>query len=240
MPRGDSPNAQFIGQRDFGGGMNALDPDANQYRDGINVVIRDRYPRTRPATRRSWTSETAGVIPGFFFNEEGAKYNDATHTGFWFDFDFIRSAWDLGGIQGLEVIRFSEETQETIIFVSQGIVFLHRRGWADIVSTEVSLANDEVITFTMYNDRVIMWRGEELEPMYWDGTDAGFLLVGSADTGDDIPYCSEGLFHVDGRLWAYRDRDDVYASDVLDFNDWDYVYQLFSIRRGDGDELMKL
>ena len=43
-----------------------------------------------------------------------------------------------------------------------------------------------------------------------------------------------------GRLWLIDNRDDIYASDALDFDNYDSVAQLFSVMRGNGDELTAL
>lgn len=228
---------EFLGQAAFGGGMNALDPGERQYQEGINLVIRRNKPETRPGIRRRWRSDNAGVTVGFYFNEDNERYNDADHTGFWFPFQFVVGMWE--AIQGVGLFRFPADTEEHIIFASGGGVYKHGAGFVEEIDCTPDLDAAEEVTFCQVNDYVYMFRGEDLCPMRWDGTDTGFVLV-PAGAGDDRPYAREGLFHAAGRLWCFRDRDDVYASDVLDPTEWDYTYQLFGIKSGDGDELMKL
>lgn len=218
--------------------MNCLDPTGSQYAFGRNVTIRDGKPTTRPGTRRRWALLAGATTLGFWFNEDAARYNDPTHNGFWFPFEFAVSL--VAGVQGIGTFRFAGETETSIIFVTAGTVYRHVKGFAEEVATSVALGVDETITFMQAVDYLYMFRGEDLDPLRWDGTSTGFEAVPAAAVGDDMPLASRGFFHNAGRIWLWRDRDDVYASDILDPTEWDLTAQAFSVKSGDGDEITAL
>ena len=62
----------MLGQSDFSGGLNMLNPGPTQYRDALNIVIRDGQPTTRPGIR-AYLATDGGWLAGFWFNEENAK-----------------------------------------------------------------------------------------------------------------------------------------------------------------------
>ena len=97
MPVADASDQTLIEQRRFDGGVNMLAQDADQLADAVNVTIRDGRVTTRGGIRRCLKAD-GGFVAGFYFNLDGQKFSDATHTGFWFDFDFVRGVW--GEIQG--------------------------------------------------------------------------------------------------------------------------------------------
>jgi len=227
-----------IGQTSFGGGINGYRPGADQYADGVNLVIRSGKAETRPGMRRYWRGQTAGNLPGIYFNQDGAKYNDAGHTGFWFDFTIVRQPW--GGMQGVGKIRFPWETVETLLIVTEGHIYRAYSGYLEEVPSVVSMSASEVVEVIQAWDVIFILRGEGLPPLYWAGDAAGFDLVPDPDEADAMPACSTALFHPGGRLWTWRDQSDVYASAIIEFNAWDNVGRMFSIRPGDGDKITAL
>jgi len=235
MPKPSRQDQGFDGQVKFDGGMNQLEPAANQFLWGKNIVIRDGHVTTRPGIRRAF--KNSGFKEGFYFNEDAAKWNDATHTGFWFPFDFVGTIWN--SIQGAEVIRLPVDEFEVLIVVQDGKCYVNNTGVVKEIATSVTLGTDEVINFTQANNFIFMWRGEDLAPLYWDGTATGFIAVPDADTQSNIPNSVDAVYLL-SRIWAFRDRSEVGASDVLDFNDWDRVFSVFNLAPGDGDELVAL
>jgi len=235
MPRPSNQMQTFDGQVRFNGGMNELEPGPNQFFWGKNIVIRDGYAATRPGIRRAFRE--TGFTEAFYFNEGNAKYNDATHTGFWFPFEFAATIWN--NIQGADVVRLPQDEQEVLLIAQDGKVYKNSTGYVSEIPTSVTIGTDEVINFTQANDYIFMWRGESLDPLYWDGSPTGFIAVPDADTQSDIPQSSDAIYLL-SRLWAYRDRSEVGASDILDFNDWDRVYSVFNVAPGDGDEIVAL
>jgi len=235
MPRPDNQGQGFDSQVRFDGGMNQLEPSENQFLWGKNIVVRDGRVATRPGIRRAF--KNTGVKEAFWFNENNAKYNDATHTGFWFPFDFVEGIWD--SIQGCEVVRLPQDEEEVMLIVQGGIVYKNSTGYVEVIPTSATIGSSEVINFTQAYDQIIMWRGESLAPLVWDGGDEGFVAVPDATVSSNIPNSVDGTY-VMARVWAYRDRSEVNASDILDFTEWDRVYSTFSIEPGDGDEIVSL
>ena len=229
---------QMLGQTNWGDGMNCYQPGAAQYLFGQNIIIRTGKAETRPGVRRFWKSDAAGLIPAFWFNQDNAKYNDGTHTGFWFPWDWVKTVW--GSIQGFGVIRFPEETAETILIVTQGQIYRVYSGFMEKIPCSVEIGEDETITVQQAFDKIILWRGDALIPLGWGGDEGGFVEVPDAEVGDNIPWTSSGVLSPGGRVWTFEGRDNVLASDILDFTEWDRVYQMFSVKAGDGDQIMAL
>jgi len=229
-----------IGQANFGGGMDALNPGQTQYVDSLNIAIRDGKASTRPGIRRLWR-QGYGFDTAFYFNQDNARYNDADHTGFWFDaFEFVSMHW--AGVQTAAVIRRPSDEAERIVFVTGGIPYLAANGYAERIACAVAVGADEQLSIVQAGDYIIMFRGEALAPLWWDGSAMGFVAVPTPapELGDPMPQASGAVYHAAGRLWTFRDRDDVWASDILDVQNWDEAGQLFSIKPGDGDEIVAL
>jgi hypothetical protein len=243
--RSDHTYEVVDGQVSFDGGMRLVGDTLaeNEYRYSENMIVRHGDAETRPGIRRAFRVLDAGFQESFYFNEENARYNDATHTGFWFPWQFVGSAW--GDIQGVAFFRFLDDDDFRVIVVSDGQVFVHERGFVTSVPTAETIATTESIEFVSgqgANDGtqyLVMLRGEDENPMYWDGADTGFVAFTSPGTTNRIPKSQHGCYAY-GRLWLVRDRDDVYASDSLDFDTYNFTDQLFGVNPRDGDELVRL
>ena len=234
MSRTDHRYEILDGQNDFRGGMLQVgEPTESQYRYAENMVCRRGWIETRPGMRRT----SRAFNEGFFFNEENAKFNDATHTGFWFNFDFV--GLSLGDIQGAAFFRFLADTDVRQVIVSDGKVYAFSNGVVSTVATAEAIGVAETIEFIQANQQLVMLRDEGLNPMRWDGSSAGFVLFDSSSASTTIPLSSTGAY-AGGRLWVVKDRDDIYASDIFDIDTYDYLYQTFSAQKGDGDEITRL
>lgn len=235
----ETPNLKFDGQLDFSGGMALVGrPAVNGYRWAKNIVIRDGKATTRPGIRGAFRNETAGFQEAFYFNQDNARYNDATHTGFWFTgFSFIGSIW--GSIQGLSLVRFSSDLELKLLVCAGGRVYVNEAGFVREIPVNATIGADEDIYFVQANQVVMMFRGEGNAVLQWDGGSDGFIQVPDPAEGDRIPTAASGTY-IGGRLWIPANRDELYASDVLDFTAYDYAYQLFSVNGGDGDEIVKI
>ena len=228
------------GQDRFDGGCFMRgDPPENGYRYAENIDVRTGDAETRPGIRRAFRSTASGFKKAFYFNEDGERYNDASHTGFWFPFDFVGSAWT--NIQGLQLIRFPWEALHRIIIVSNGDVFVHDRGIVQEIPVAVTIATTEQIEMVQANQYIIMLRGDDNAPLWWDGGVDGFVEIPDTvvSNKDSIIPSGSGEY-IDGRLWLTNERDDIYASDVLGFTEWDYTNQTFGVNRGDGDQITRL
>lgn len=226
---------EILGQVSWGDGMQCFQPGASQYAHGENLVIRTGKPETRPGIRRFWKSDAAGLVPTFYFNEENAKYNDGAHTGFWFPWDWVGTLW--GSLQGFGVIRFPDETTDTMLIITQGLVYRVYVGFMKRIPVDVVIDLDEEIEVVQAFDKVILFRGPDKKPLGWAGDESGFVEVPDAVVGDDIPWTSRAVLHSAGRLWTVEGRDTVLASDIMDYAEWDRVYQMFSVAPGDGDAI---
>ena len=227
------------GQTDFSGGMRMIgELGPSEYRYGRNIIVRNGDARTRPGVRRQFKINSAGFNEAFFFNQENEKYNDTDHTGFWFAFDFVGTTWK--DIQGMTFFRFLSDTTARQLVVSDGTVFIHNKGYVTTIDTAEVLTTSETIVFVQGNNKVVMLRSSG-NPLFWDGAaqSSGFQSFTSPGTSNRIPLAANGEYMY-SRLLLIKDRDDVYVSDSLDFDTYDYTDQLFSVRRGDGDELMAI
>lgn len=226
MPFADTGEQRIIGQEDFSGGMNCLNPAENQALEIRNGIVRKNNSVTTRPGMRAHLKLRGGYLVGFYFNQENSKQTDALHTGFWFECDFVQNAI-ITTIQGIAVIRLSTHDENRIIFASNGAVFLYEEGYITVVDCTPAIAATEEVNFVQAQDVIYMFRGEDLTPMYWDGSDTGFLPVTAPLSGDTMQNSVNGLYHA-GRLWV-TNGDDVYASNVLEPTAFDNTWQSFSI-----------
>jgi len=229
MPVADARDQELLEQRRFDGGVNMLAQGPDQLADAENVVIRDGKVTTRGGVRR-YLAADGGYLIGFWFNEDHEKFNDATHTGFWFPFAFVRSPW--GEVQGCAMIRLASWEKAKILFVCAGSVFIYENGFVDTVLVS-GVGATEKVELVQTDNQVLMFRTGGA-PKVWDGDEdgAGFVDVPAAAVGEDIPSADNGLFH-QGRIWVTV-ADDVYASLILDYTEWDSVKRYWTVQRGAG------
>lgn len=208
-----------------------------EYREGKNIIVRDGDAETRPGFRRAFSVDQAGFKEAFYFNEENERFNDTDHTGFWLPWAWVGSAW--GTIQGAEIFKFDGQADSRLLIVSDGVVFVQRAGFVDIIATSEEIGLTEEIIFVQGNNEVVMFRSGDNNPLRWLGTDqaSGFVSFTAPGTTNRIPQATNG-FAIFGRLWAIL-GDNIYASDSLDYDTYDYVYQNFDIEAGDSDELIQ-
>jgi hypothetical protein len=230
MPVVDNGEQSILTQSDFSGGMNCANPSGNQYKDALNIVIRDGRPTTRPGVRR-YLKADGGYETGFYFNQENSKQNDALHTGFWFPFDFVQSPW--GIIQGAELIRLSIHDRNKIIFASGGAVYIYEDGY--VTGVPATVGSDETVEFVQANDKIYMFRSGDNHPLVWDGAETGFVVVPepAPGTGESIPHGETAVYHA-GRMWVPVD-DDIFASAALDPSTYDFVGRSWSVNKGEGE-----
>ena len=235
MPRTDHRYEILDGQTDFRGGMHQVgDATENQYSYSENTISRNGWIETRPGikcTSRSFNES-------FYFNLDNSKDPTPPLSGFWFAWDWV--ALNFGTIQGSTFFRFLLDSNVRQVVVSNGDVFVFTHGFVSIIPTVEEIAENEKIEFIQANQELIMLRDEGLNPLKWDGSDAGFVRFGASALPDSpVPLSSTGTY-AGGRLWLVKDRDDIYASDIFDTNTYEYVYQKFSAQKGDGDEITRL
>lgn len=93
-------------------------------------------------------------------------------------------------------------------------------------------------TIVQANNYLYLFRGDEETPLRWNGQwDSDFELVPNTSlptTYGSIPKSSQATYY-QNRLWVQSGKDNVAASDVLAFTDYDPVANEFSINTGNSD-----
>lgn len=250
--------AQIIdGQNDFSGGMVDL-PKAppNSYKFARNVEIRDSRLTTRRAVKAAYPKLGALTV-GFFFNQDNYKLNDDAHNGFWFPFSFANEVLGVGNLQGSATIRSADMTERRFIICLDGKVFVIGDGYSDKIPTVYTINVNDRAYFVQAANRVYLFLGpsensESRLPMVWDFGGDGFVPVpepsvkieaagteGDPDyqapiMWDAAPAGRNPVYHL-GRLWVWINKDEVVASDILDFNNWDLTLRRYAINFGDGN-----
>lgn len=234
----EAQGLRYDGQADFSGGAHMVfTPPGNGYRWAKNIVIRDGHATIRPGVRTAFRATTAGFQTAFYFNQDNVKYNDASHTGFWFDgIDFVGSVW--GTIQGMGLFRFLGESKIRTLIATDGRVYVHNDGYAQEVTTSETISTSEVISFVQAGNFVFMFRGEDNNVLYWNGSSDGFINVPagypqSIVNADTATYMAQ-------RLWIHANDNDLYASDLLAPTNYEYVYQKFTVGAGENDQIVKI
>lgn len=125
-----------------------------------------------------------------------------------------------------------------IVLVSNDTVGFFAFGKA---SKTVSLGAYRVTTqstIVQANNYLYLFRGDEETPLRWNGQwDSDFELVPDTSlptTYGSIPKSSQATYY-QNRLWVQSGKDNVAASDVLAFTDYDPVANEFSINTGNSD-----
>lgn len=99
----------------------------------------------------------------------------------------------------------------------------------------------EQSTIVQCNNLVYLFRGQDYQPLYWDGDwNHSFALVPLTTPAagfETIPYSNQATYY-QNRLWVINGKDIVSASDVLDFNTYDQIANEFNINTGDSDYLV--
>ena len=108
----------------------------------------------------------------------------------------------------------------------------------------ISLGSYQVTTqstIVQANNEVYIFRGTDETPLYWDGNWNGtFALVPDTTLPASflsIPNSNQATFY-QNRLWVIDGKDEVAASDVLAFTDYDPLANEFHINTGGSDYLI--
>jgi len=96
-------------------------------------------------------------------------------------------------------------------------------------------------TIVQANNEVYLFRGEGQTPLYWDGNWSGtFAAVPNTSlpaTFESIPSSNQATFY-QNRLWVINGKDNIAASDVLAFTDYDPLANEISTNTGNSDYLV--
>jgi hypothetical protein len=96
-------------------------------------------------------------------------------------------------------------------------------------------------TIVQCNNLVYLFRGPNAAPIYWDGDwNSTFVAVPTPTPlpgFSNIPNSSQATYYQD-RLWVIDGKDEVAASDTLDFNTYDDLANNFNLNKGSSDFLV--
>ena len=91
------------------------------------------------------------------------------------------------------------------------------------------------------NNLVYLFRGPDVAPIYWDGNWNGTFAVVPTPTPlpgfSNIPNSNQATYYQD-RLWVIDGKDEVAASDALDFTVYDDIANNFNLNKGSSDYLI--
>lgn len=96
-------------------------------------------------------------------------------------------------------------------------------------------------TIVQANNYVYVFRGQNAKPLYWDGNWNG-TFVEVPDTAlpatyNSIPNSNQATFY-QNRLWVVKGKDEISASDVLAFTDYDPLANELSTNTGNSDYIV--
>ena len=99
----------------------------------------------------------------------------------------------------------------------------------------------EQSTIVQANNYVYVFRGPDAAPIYWDGDwNTTFVPVPATTlpaTYNSIPNSSQATYY-QNRLWIVDGKDEISASDVLSFTDYDPLANSLSTNTGNSDYLV--
>ena len=100
----------------------------------------------------------------------------------------------------------------------------------------------EQSTIVQANNQVYIFRGEGSTPLYWDGNWNGtFALVPNTTlpaSFNSIPSSNQATYY-QNRLWVVNGKDNIAASDILSFTDYDPLANELSTNTGNSDYIVE-
>lgn len=153
-----------------------------------------------------------------------------------------------GTVYGSGVFRDPLGTEHILVVASDG-VYATKEGNPSVKLLGQSSFSADVDLVQCFNV-VVMFRGENLEPLVMERLDVGFVSIAKkvsdtdidendSDGTEPIPNASTGLFF-GNRLLIPHDKDMVAASDFLNYTSYAPIMSNFRINQGSEDELVSL
>jgi hypothetical protein len=96
-------------------------------------------------------------------------------------------------------------------------------------------------TIIQCNNLVYIFRGPDETPLYWDGDwSAKFELAPTPTpaSGFQVIPNSDQATYYQNRLWVKKGKDEILASDVLDFNTYETITNSFNLNTGSSDYIV--
>jgi hypothetical protein len=153
-----------------------------------------------------------------------------------------------GTVYGAGIFRDPNSVEYLLVATSDG-VYATKESNPSIKLAGVSSISADVDFVQCFNV-VVMFRGEELEPLVMDRVDEGFTAISKTPSDTDIdendsdgteamPNGSTGLFF-SNRLLVPHDKDLIAASDYLNYTRYQPILASFKINQGSEDDLVSL
>ena len=222
-----------------GGQYNTGGPASNN-----SIPFGDTDPaRIGPFFKRDSSTDPGTAPP---LSDYNPSTNISTLTVGWSDLG--SRTYGYGTVYGAGIFRDPLSTEHILIAASDG-VYATKEGNPSVLLPGVSSISTDVEFVQCFNE-VIMFRGDNLEPLAMSRLDVGFVSISqtSSDTDIDendddgtetIPNASTGLFFAN-RLLIPHSKDLVAASDFLNYTRYQPVLANFRINQGSEDELVSL
>jgi len=153
-----------------------------------------------------------------------------------------------GTVYGAGIFRDPLSTEHVLIVASDG-VYATKEGNPSVKLTGQSSFSADVDLVQCFNV-VVMFRGDNLEPLVMKRLDTGFVPISKevsdtdidendSDGTEPIPNAATGLFFSNRLLIPYN-KDMVAASDFLNYTAYAPIMSNFRINQGSEDELVSL
>jgi hypothetical protein len=153
-----------------------------------------------------------------------------------------------GTVYGTGIFRDPASTEYVLVAASDGVYATKEGNPSTKLAGVSSISSD--VDFVQCFNTVVMFQGDDVEPVAMTRIDIGFVAISQTDTditideNDDdgtetIPNASTGLFFAN-RLLIPHSKDLVAASDFLNYTRYSPVMSNFRINQGSEDELVSL
>ena len=225
----------------------------------ITAISGGRYHAGGPASNNSTPQGGSGQIGPFFQRDN--SINPGTQPPL-FDYvaasnlSVINAGWNnlgqrtygYGTVYGAGIFRDPNSVEYLLVATSDG-VYATKESNPSIKLAGVSSISADVDFVQCFNV-VVMFRGEELEPLVMERVDEGFIAISKEASDTDIdendsdgteamPNGSTGLFF-SNRLLVPHDKDLIAASDYLNYTRYQPILASFKINQGSEDDLVSL
>lgn len=225
----------------------------------VTAISGGRYHAGGPASNNSTPQGSSGQIGPFFQRDNSV--NPGTQPPLFdyvaaSDLSVINDGWNnlgqrtygYGTVYGAGIFRDPNSVEYLLVATSDG-VYATKESNPSIKLAGVSSISADVDFVQCFNV-VVMFRGEELEPLVMERVDEGFVAISKEASDTDIdendsdgteamPNGSTGLFF-SNRLLVPHDKDLIAASDYLNYTRYQPILASFKINQGSEDDLVSL
>lgn len=224
----------------------------------------DFYHQGGPASNNSTPQGSSGQIGPFFQRDSSvdpgteppiylySASGDASTLGVGWN-NLGHRTYGYGSVCGTGIFRDPTGIEHLLVASSSGVFSTKESNPSRLLepwATQAGAAITSDVEFVQCFNVVVMFRGENLEPLIMERIDEGFKSISqtSSDTTIDendsdgtesIPNATTGLFF-QNRLLVPHSRDLIAASDFLNYTRYQPVLSNFRINQGSEDDLVSL